>query len=61
MFCTGIPKVLSVRHSVTLLHHRHKNPCVLVLTRCHMLARASHRFAYLHYGLTRVTYVWLMT
>jgi len=32
--------VLCVRQSVTLLHHRHKNPYVLVLARSHMLARA---------------------
>ena len=23
-----------------MLHHKHRNPCMLVLTRCHMLARA---------------------
>jgi hypothetical protein len=26
--------------SVSQTHHRHKKPCVLVLTRSHMLARA---------------------
>jgi len=42
MFSTGISKVLSlifVRHSLRHITDT-KNPCVLVLTRCHMLARA---------------------
>jgi hypothetical protein len=42
MFSTGISIVLSLKNVRQSLRHitDTKNPCVLVLTRCHMLARA---------------------
>jgi len=56
-FCPSVcPSVRpSVRQSASYITDT-KNPCVLVLTRCHMLASAQHSFACLHYGLTCVTY-----